>query len=451
MAIDPPTPQNFLDWAKDFDQIAADLGTGGVLTPQGARLRIYAAGARNYASLGQLEVPGGVVPQITAVRLSSDVNGQRIDFDTNASVQTYGHDTWTSPVQDPARRSFDLTFLAPNVDVPVTVNWMDGTKTVRVVHTGGTAPVNGRAYDTLVIKPGSDGPNGAVYKADFESKALNGRKLPGIMGNSGPEGSLSVTFGAKIFPGLKYAIINVPWQNGILGGRWVDQLIQWMNDAGYPDFVLNYAWESDMYQDRLGTDSMVPAYGAKWVKDMQTYRAREKAITGANQSLTCFATVHRHFSWLSDAGLIALLDLIAPNCDLVGFDGYDVEFNGMPSNIQQAPGGGWLPDTRTAYEAMFRRDWTFWKTQAVRLQKRIYCPEIGLWNGPGINFETGKQDTRRGGCDNPDLIDYVKQDLDELGDLLYAWAYFEQDPDRPHRLLNPLHPKSLARFAQLFS
>lgn len=61
MAIDPPSPQNFLDWAKDFDQIALDLGSDGVLRPQASRLRTYAQGARNYATLGQLTV-GAVAP-----------------------------------------------------------------------------------------------------------------------------------------------------------------------------------------------------------------------------------------------------------------------------------------------------------------------------------------------------------------------------------------------------
>lgn len=80
------------------------------------------------------------VPNITAVRLSADANGQRIDFDTDTAVKTYGHATWTSGVQDPTKRTFDLTYLAANVDIPVKVTWLDGSTLTRTVRTGG-APV----------------------------------------------------------------------------------------------------------------------------------------------------------------------------------------------------------------------------------------------------------------------------------------------------------------------
>lgn len=84
--------------------------------------------------------PPAPVPNIIAVRLSADANGQRIDFDTNAPVATYGHDLWTSPPQDPTKRTFDLTFLAAGTIVPIKIAWVDGTIGNYPTKTAGTVP-----------------------------------------------------------------------------------------------------------------------------------------------------------------------------------------------------------------------------------------------------------------------------------------------------------------------
>lgn len=96
------------------------------------------------AWLADLEAQLAALPpdgEIENVRVSIDANGHRIDFDTTAPVASYGHASWTSKPQPADRRTFDLTRLPAETDIPVKVTWADGRVEEFTVRTGADAPV----------------------------------------------------------------------------------------------------------------------------------------------------------------------------------------------------------------------------------------------------------------------------------------------------------------------